>query len=217
MNQSRHRISFNADSLTLEGSLHSLDTTKPVPGVVVCHPHPLYGGAMNNNVVFHVCEQLNQRGIIALRFNFRGVGGSQGAYGEGKGEVQDALAAVTYLDSLPNVDSSRVGIAGYSFGGEVALRVAVADDRVGAVAAISPPAGHSDLSFFLSCAKPKMLISGAIDNIIDVKEFTAFAEQSSEPKVWEVVPNVDHFWMGREGWLSEKVAAFFAEAFGQGI
>jgi len=216
MNQLRPRVTFESNGLLLEGVVHSPDVAKPTPAIVVCHPHPLYGGTMSSSVVVAVCEQLKSKGITALRFNFRGVGNSQGRYDGGEGEVDDALAAVSFLTTLPNVDPTRIGIVGYSFGAYVALRAAVEDQRISAVAAISPPVGLFDLTFFLNCRLPKMLISGDQDDIVSPQGFLAFAEKTSEPKVWELVNYADHFWGGFERWVGDKVASFFVATFSGG-
>ena len=116
-------------NLTLEGVLH-LPASSPSPAVAVCHPHPLQGGNMHNNVVVAICGAAAERGIAALRFNFRGVGGSEGSFGDGVGERADADAALAHLRQLPEVEQHRVGIVGYSFGAAVALLVVGEDDQI---------------------------------------------------------------------------------------
>ncbi|HWP99559.1 MAG TPA: CocE/NonD family hydrolase [Vicinamibacterales bacterium] len=123
--------------LELEGRLHLPDGAGPFAGVVVCHPHPQYGGDMRNNVVMTVCAALTAGGFAALRFNFRGVGRSGGAFDGGRGEGLDAAAAVSHLAALPTIDATRMGLAGYSFGALAAL--AAADARLRALALIAPP------------------------------------------------------------------------------
>ena len=154
-------VAFRSEGLTLEGILHQ-PASAPFPAAAVCHPHPLYGGDMNNYVVVAVCQALAEAGIASLRFNFRGVGRSEGEYGDGLGERADAAAALVYLRQLAAVDPDKVGIVGYSFGAAVAL--AAADERVAAVAAISPPSfgqGAPDLA--VRC--PTLLIAGEQDEI----------------------------------------------------
>ncbi|HJX69980.1 MAG TPA: hypothetical protein VJ441_02685, partial [Dehalococcoidia bacterium] len=97
----------------------------PFPAVAVCHPHPLYGGDMHNNIVLAICSALAEASIAAFRFNFRGVGRSQGAFAEGVGAQEDVKAALAFLTPSSKVDSQRVGLAGYSFGTRVALPVAL--------------------------------------------------------------------------------------------
>src|SRR6266540_978811 len=113
-------VTFPSGELSLEGLLHLPEQT-PAPGIVVCHPHPMYGGDMHNNVVDAICDTAVAEGIAALRFNFRGAGASEGRYDNGVGEQDDVRAALTYLRGLPEVDSARVALAGYSFGAAVAL------------------------------------------------------------------------------------------------
>ena len=102
---------------------------------------------MDNNVILSVSSALVEKSIIAFMFNFRGVGGSQGSYGDGIAEQEDVAAAISWLVSQPAVDSNRVGLLGYSFGAAVALSVACVDARVRAVALISLPSGDiTDIS-----------------------------------------------------------------------
>src|ERR1044071_6569767 len=116
----RQRVRFTAageQPPALEGELWVPDVAGPVPGVVVAHPHPLRGGSMDSNVVLAVCQGLQAAGIAALRFNFRGVDGSEGEHGEGIAEAGDVLGALSFLAEQPSIDARRVGLAGYSFGG----------------------------------------------------------------------------------------------------
>src|SRR3990172_5657138 len=151
---------FPCGDPTLEGAVHLPEST-PAPGVVVCHPHPLYGGDMENNVVLAACRALAGRGFAALRFNFQGVGRSEGAFDQGRGERDDVRAALAYLASLPEVDAERMGLAGYSFGAMVAAEVASADLR--ALALISPPLASDDLRVDWGC--PALLLGGDQDPI----------------------------------------------------
>src|SRR5438093_13365536 len=122
-------MTFASGVLTLEGALNLPERT-PAPGIVVCHPHPMYGGDMHNNVVDAVCQTAAADGIVALRFNFRGAGGSEGSYDYGVGEQDDVGAALAYLRELPEVDGARVALAGYSFGAAIALQAV--DERLNA-------------------------------------------------------------------------------------
>jgi alpha/beta superfamily hydrolase len=120
-------VTFASDDLTLEGILH-LPAGEPAPGIVVCHPHPQYGGDMHNNVVDALCDTALAGGAVALRFNFRGTGGSEGSHDKGIGERNDVRAALAYLRDLPEVDGNRVALAGYSFGAALAVRAASGSD-----------------------------------------------------------------------------------------
>ena len=108
------RTTFKSGSLKLEGVFFLPDGNRPSPCVIVCHPHPLYGGSMDNNVVDAVCEILALASIAAFKFNFRGVGHSQGRYDEGRGEGEDAKNAIAYVSTLKNINPARLGLCGYS-------------------------------------------------------------------------------------------------------
>ena len=115
-------INFSSGALQLEGVLGCPEgAAGPLPGVVLCHPGPTGGGNMNNNLVLSVHTALIQTGFVSLRFNFRGVGNSQGVHAQGEEEAEDAEAALSLLKDRPEVDGARVGMAGYSFGSGVIL------------------------------------------------------------------------------------------------
>lgn len=210
------KATFKSGNLVLEGVLWVPEGTGPLPGVVVCHPHPLYGGSMGNNVVLGVCQSLAEHGVVTLRFNFRGVGRSQGQFSGGTGEEEDVRAAVDYLGDLDRVDKARIGLAGYSFGAKVGLSAAVSCPVVAAVAGISPPLAMSDYSFLRDYPKPKLLIAGDYDEAVPPEALEELAASLPQPVEWEVVRGIDHFWGGGEEELGEKVAKFFVAAFSQG-
>ena len=109
-------LTIPSGDITLEGALLTPDGDGPFAVVVVCHPHPQRGGDMHNNVVAAAVSGLLERGIAAIRFNFRGVGGSGGAHTGGEGEQNDVRAVLAHTAALPDIDADRVGLAGYSFG-----------------------------------------------------------------------------------------------------
>jgi len=190
---------------TLEGVLHSPEAGAPLPGVVVCHPHPLYGGNMHNNLVVAVCQALAEAGITALRFNFRGVGGNSGGYGDGRGERDDIRAALGFLAGGEGIDRERLGLCGYSFGGGVAM--AVSDDRrVKALALISPAvATETDWERWGEFGGPKMIIGGGLDDIVTAD---GLRRNAGEDEL-TVVAEADHFWSGYEGTAAAAVTGFF--------
>ena len=112
---------FHSGDLTLEGVLYMPEEGGPRPAVIVCHPHPLYGGSMDNNVVNCLCSALNAESLISFKFNFRGVGRSQGDFGDGAGEQEDVSSAISFITTLSEVDPERVGLIGYSAGAAFAL------------------------------------------------------------------------------------------------
>jgi len=203
-------VPFPCGSLSLEGALHLPEGSGPFPAVAVCHPHPLFGGSMWNNVVIPICEALAREGILAFRFNFRGVEGSEGVFGGGIEEQEDVKAALSFLSSMEGVDPGRIGLAGYSFGAMVALPVALQDGRVQALALISLLLASSAPEPLTSYLKPKLLLCGSRDYFIPIPDFLRLVEGIPEPKQYEVISGADHFWWGYEGEAARAVAAFFA-------
>lgn len=209
-------VSFSTqDGLMLEGALHlpvpsgdeALSLTDTHPGIVVCHPHPEYGGDMRNNVVATLCEAAVNSGVAALRFNFRGVGASEGAFDNGIGEQRDVAAAVTHLRSLPEVDPDRIALAGYSFGAAIALRAADQENR--ALVAVSTPTINGGLPR-IEATCPILLIAGDRDEYSDPNALASFAEAAGPQAELIILPGVDHFWWGSNDCLAEATSAFLA-------
>jgi alpha/beta superfamily hydrolase len=203
------RVSFPSGNLILEGILAIPEGPGPFPAVIVCHPHPLYGGSMDNNVVHSLCETLTQASLASFKFNFRGVGDSQGKYGQGIGEQEDVEAAISFTSTVEEVDSKRIGLAGYSAGAGFALPVGLNDVRIRALAAISPPLSMFDFDFLKDCPKPKLFISGSRDDFTPADQFLEFCQNLPEPKECGSIEGADHFWWGYESRLAAKVTAFF--------
>jgi alpha/beta superfamily hydrolase len=205
-----NRVKFPCGDLTLEGIVTLPEGNSPSPGVVVCHPSPDRGGEMNNNVVVPVCMTLGQASIASLRFNFRGVGRSEGKFADGVGAKEDVVAAISYLSSLEAVDKDRIGLCGYSFGGVVSLEVAPDDARVKALALISP--GISTYTPLKQYTKPKLIVCGGADQFVSIISLQRLAEELPPPNDFELVSGADHFWGGYEDKVAARIAAFFVNA-----
>jgi uncharacterized protein len=208
-------------SLFLDGPAGRLEallnagTETATHAALVCHPHPLFGGTLHNKVVFHTMKALNSFGFPVLRFNFRGTGLSQGEHDHGRGEMDDVRAALDWLDRelrLPLI------FAGFSFGAAVGLPVACADGRVQAVIGLGIPVAPIDeraydFSFLQTCAKPKLLVSGARDQFGPRAQLQRLVDALPEPRKLVLIEGADHFFEGRlrelretiEGWLKEIV------------
>ena len=206
------RVRFLSGQLLLEGILGIPRGAVPFPAVILCHPHPLYGGSMDNNVVNGLFTALTQASFVTLKFNFRGVGESQGEFGQGTGEQADVKAAISFVSKLPQVDPQRIGLTGYSAGAGFALPIGSDDARIRGLAAISTPLDLFDFEFLKNCPKPKLLISGDKDHLISAHEFLEFCGDLPEPKECETIAGADHFWWGYESQLAAKVTAFFIKA-----
>ena len=202
-------MSFSSGDLTLEGVVDLPQGHGRFPAVAICHPHPSYGGDLHNTVVSAIATRLRDSGIAALRFNFRGVGGSQGDFDSGVGELQDATSAVTYLTLHDSIDASRVGIAGYSFGAWMALDTSDGSDSVQAVASIACPMRAFRELGVRELLQPKLLLVGDLDHDFPTDQFRFLAQRFSEPRQVEVVNGADHFFAGREAEVAELTTEFF--------
>lgn len=202
------KITIMSNNLSLEACLDLPADPGPYAGVVLCHPHPLYGGNMDNNVILAVSRALTASGIAGLRFNFRGVGLSEGYFDSGLGEQDDAIAALSFLLQHREIDPDRAGVMGYSFGGMVALEAGGRAAPARAVAAVSPVISPGSLK---NCPKPKYVICGSEDDLIPVSAIRSGVEEMAEPKRLEVISGADHFWWGYQDEMAEKVAGFFRE------
>jgi uncharacterized protein len=205
-------ISFTSGHLRLEGVLAVPEGSRPFPAVVVCHPHPLYGGSMDNNLVSNLCQALTEASLVSLRFNFRGVGRSHGTYDNGVGEMEDTAAAIAFLRALREVDPARVGLAGYSAGAVFGTPMGCADQSIRALAAVSPPLAMFDFGCLRSCTKPKLLVSGSTDTFTPEGRFLEFCCSLPEPREYEIIEGADHFWLGYETVLATRAVAFFRRA-----
>lgn len=200
-------LTFLNEDLKLAGVIHLPGATdRKIAGVVLCHPHPLYGGNMHNNVVVTVSRVLAERGIAAFRFNFRGVGSSEGSFDDGVGERDDLQAAIAALAERPEVDPDRLGVMGYSFGGMVALNTVRNLEHVRALAAVSPVVAPGIMD---SLSLPAYFICGTQDHVVSNELLSVEAEKMNPPGQVELVPGVDHFWGGHEQSMANKVSAFF--------
>ncbi len=199
-------VAIPCGDITLEGLLHTPDGTGPSPGIVVCHPHPQYGGDMYNNVVGALVRAALDSGFAALRFNFRAVGESEGAHTGGQAEPDDVRAAFAILAGQPEIESGRVALAGYSFGAMMAL-LASPDVSPTGLALVSLPTIAGDVSP-PDGAFPLLFVSGDRDEYSDTAALTSLAEAAGERARLEVMPGVDHFWMGSDDRLTETATAF---------
>lgn len=203
------RITFSSDDLALEGVLRIPDGDGRFPGVVVCHPHPLYGGDMDSSVVTGIATALVKRQMVVMTFNFRGVGGSQGSHDKGVGEVADALAALEYLEKHESVDGAQLGMAGYSFGAGIALSATEASKEVRAVASVACPAPRLNDMVLHQINRPKLFIMGDIDHGLQPDMFKFLVYRFQPPREMEVLPGADHLLAGHETQVGDMVADFF--------
>jgi uncharacterized protein len=187
----------------LEGLIQVREPEEGSLAALVCHPHPLYGGTMHNKVVHRIASTLADRGATVLRFNFRGVGKSEGRHDEGIGELEDARAALHVLrDRLP---SARLWLAGFSFGSWVAARLAAAEPAVERLILVAPPVTRSGFQVLRSCAAPKVVIQGTADTVCPIEMLLEEFPSWADPKTLVEVPGATHFFDKQLGALADAL------------
>ncbi len=181
----------------------------PAFAALVCHPHPQHGGTMDNKVVHRVASTLHNLGGTTLRFNFRGVGRSEGRFDHGAGELEDARAALGWLRArLPGVPLLA---AGFSFGAWVAARLAVAEPGVGRLVLVGPPVAGADFSALRRATVPKLVIQGTADEICPLSALEPEFEAWAEPRRLETIEGAGHFFDRRLGELAQALRRGLAE------
>ncbi len=199
------RIFFNAKGIKIEGLL-SVDSELSKGGVIICHPHPLYGGTMHNSVVTAIARIATMWDFTSLRFNFRGVGESTGTFGGGTSEQEDVRGAIDYLEE--KAKPPVILVAGYSFGAIAGLPVGVDDERVRGLIGVAPPLEMFDFGFLRECPKPKLFVCGDRDAICPPSKMEEFFKTLSEPRWLRILPGADHFYYDRKGLLEGAIGDF---------
>lgn len=166
------------------------DSKRAVMGVI-CHPHPLYGGTMHNKVVTTVAKAFEQLGAKTVRFNFRGVGKSEGHYDDALGEADDLRVILGWVKGVcPN---DEIWLAGFSFGSYVAAKAANTDPDIRRLITIAPTVNNYNYHAFTSIACPWLVVLGAEDELVPLEEVKAFVEQPPVPVRFVVVEKASHF------------------------
>jgi alpha/beta superfamily hydrolase len=201
MNMAEEEIFFDSEGLKIEGLMENLEGEK---AVVVTHPHPLYGGEMHNNVVEAIAQAYREQGYSTLRFNFRGVGRSEGAYDDGKGEQEDVRAALKFLSSL---GKRRFDLAGYSFGAWVNALGREKIAQVRRMVMVSPPVNFVSFDFLKYEPKIKLVIVGSRDEIAGYKTIEKLMHEWNPKATLRIIEGADHFYWG----YSEALKAIIGE------
>ena len=198
------------EALTLDGPagrIEALLDTPPVPlapaVAVVCHPHPQHQGTMLNKVVHTLSRALNDLQLPSVRFNFRGVGASEGAYADGIGETEDVLAVAAWAQR--RFPGAELWLAGFSFGAAVAIRAALASPCRQLISVAPPVARMANLLDGARPACPWLLIQGMADEVVSAADVVAWARGLNPPPDLVLLPDVDHFFHGRLRLLRDAV------------
>ena len=167
---------------------------------IICHPHPLYGGTMNNKVVTTLFKVLDELRIQTVRFNFRGVGRSQGQYDNGVGEIEDLKAVLRWVKQTFSTD--KIWLAGFSFGAYISAKVAY-DQKVAQLISIAPPIFYEGFSLLTQMASPWLIAQGDQDEIVSFDQVKEFVHKISSPVNFLVIPGASHFFHGQLMQLKE--------------
>jgi alpha/beta superfamily hydrolase len=190
------------------------NAAQPAAAVVFAHPHPQFGGTMHTKAVYQGAKGLTRIGCAVLRFNFRGVGRSEGAFDQGDGEKADFAAALDYMSA--RYPGTRLWSAGFSFGAWVALEVGAVDDRVSALIGIAPPVATSvsgmEYTFpnTLVSTKPKFFIQGEADEVCPLEGMWTFYSKLEEPKELVVIDAANHLFEGQAAEVGEALEELLA-------
>ena len=184
------QITFQSENLQIEGLFSQDSETR---GVVVTHPHPLYGGDMHNSVVATIVGAYQQNGYATLRFNFRGVGRSQGRFDDGRGEANDVLSALAFLSEN---GLSELHLVGYSFGAWVNARITPLDATIFNMVMVSPPIGFIDFPAGIALDALSLVITGGRDDIAPAAMIQARLPQWNPKAQLAVIQGADHFYGG---------------------
>ena len=207
-------LSCSAKSFTVSGPCGGLEVLVSCPEelqheqvVVISHPHPLHGGTMQNKVVHYIAKTVNQMGLRAVRYNFRGVGASEGDYAEGTGEVDDLVAIVDWVRS--QVSGCTIWLAGFSFGGYISLCAA---DRVGAARLITVAPAISFLREKNINAPdcPWLLIQGLQDEVVPASSVIEWCDSLSSPPEIITIKKAGHFFHGQLNVLRDTLMRYMA-------
>lgn len=199
------------EAVTISGPAGPLEARVTVPAVapthcaVICHPHPLFGGTMDNKVVTTLVRVAAVRGAATVRFNFRGVGASAGEHDHGAGEVDDALAVIDW--AAARWPGTALWLLGFSFGSRIALAASLRRPA-GKLVCVAPPVGRMAFgeSGLPDC--PWLVVQGDADELIDANAVIAWARAARPPPRLEVLPGVSHFFHGRLHDLAAVVGSF---------
>ena len=182
---------------------------EPRAVAVFGHPHPLHGGTMHTKALYQAAKAMPRIGVAALRFNFRGVGRSAGAFDAGGGEKEDFKAAIEFVsDRFPDVP---IWAAGMSFGSWIAMTVGAQDSRVSLLLGIAPPVDRYDFDVLRTCNLPKFIIHGEEDELISIKEIRKFYSQIPEPKELVTIEFADHLFEGKTSLVGDAVEELLAD------
>ncbi|HYC04398.1 MAG TPA: alpha/beta hydrolase [Azospirillaceae bacterium] len=200
-------VIINGPAGRLEGRYsHSKAPNAPI--ALILHPHPQHGGTMNNRVVYTLFHAFTKRGFSCLRFNFRGVGRSQGTYDRGEGELSDAASALDWLQTY-NPNAQACWIAGHSFGSWIGMQLLMRRPEIDGFISAAPPANMFDFSFLAPCPSSGLIIHGAADDLVPEPSVMRLVNKLSSQKDIKIdfrkVEAANHFFLNQSEALGAVV------------
>ncbi len=181
------------------------------PMALVLHPHPQHGGTMNNKVVYALYQCFVRRGFSTLRFNFRGVGRSQGSFDRGEGELSDAASALDWLQTY-NPNAGSCWVAGFSFGAWIGMQLLMRRPEVEGFISIAPEPNRYDFSFLAPCPSSGLIVHGEKDAVVPPKDVNTLVEKLKTQKGividQQIIPGANHFFDGKLQPLMETVTGY---------
>lgn len=188
-------VIFNGPAGRIEGRFQPAKR-RNAPIALVLHHHPLFGGSMNNQISYKLFYMFAERGFAVLRFNFRGVGRSQGAFDHGSGELSDAAAALDWVQTI-HPDAKSCWIAGFSFGAWIGMQLLMRRPEVEGFISIAPPANLHDFSFLAPCPSSGLIIHGDLDKVVPSKDIQGLVDKLKTQKgitiEQKVIDGANHF------------------------
>jgi len=209
-------VIINGPAGRIEARYHH-EPAQTAPVAIILHPHPQFGGTMNNQIVYHLYYTFVRRNFSVLRFNFRGVGRSQGLFDNGPGELSDAATALDWMQSY-NPDARACWIAGVSFGSWIAMQLLMRRPEIEGFISVAPPASLYDFSFLAPCPSSGLMVNGGDDRVISTESVIELVEKLKTQKGvvidHKVVPGTNHFFEGKveelmgvvDGYLDTRLA-----------
>ncbi len=192
-------VIFNGPAGRLEGR-YQPSKEKSAPIAIILHPHPQFGGTMNNQIVYQLFYMFQKRGFTTLRFNFRGIGRSQGEFDHGAGELSDAASALDWVQTL-HPDSKSCWVAGYSFGAWIGMQLLMRRPEIEGFMSIAPQPNIYDFSFLAPCPSSGLIIHGDSDKVAPEKDVQGLVDKLKAQKgiliTHKTVPGANHFFNGR--------------------
>ena len=205
-------VIINGPEGRIEGRYHHCKQAN-APIALLLHPHPQHGGTMNNKVVHSLYHAFVRHGFSALRFNFRGVGRSQGTFDRGEGELSDAAAALDWLQSY-NVNTRSCWIGGFSFGAWIGMQLLMRRPEIDGFIAVAPPANLYDFSFLAPCPSSGLILQGDKDQIVTLEAQQKLVNKLSHQRDikidYRIVNGADHFFQNHMDVLTQHVESYIA-------